>query len=296
MADARAQDAYDVQHFGFARTAGQVAGTGAQLVALGPLDELVVGSRIAQATPMIAREAGVLAGAGGASGVATQAASDLASHKLSSLGDYAASGVGGAVDTLASARFGAGTGGAAGGATTSIARDLFNGRPISIGDAAESAASGADLAIPTALGGRIYSNGLSRTEKGRLGERLSTVRTRARFDSTLPGAKTRYYLDDGGWTVPDSRTVGGDIVESKFGLRSDLSKRQGQAYRQPVPGYRVDQFHPHDIGVAFGVPVGLLSGQVSHGLVSEPGGPSPVRPGLLGIPAEAMSRARLSLN
>jgi hypothetical protein len=50
IADERAQDQYDAQHYGLARTAGQLIGTGTGIALTGPLEGAVAGGmRISQA-------------------------------------------------------------------------------------------------------------------------------------------------------------------------------------------------------------------------------------------------------
>ena len=260
MDEERAQDRYDEAHYGGARTAGQVAGTVAQIAALGPMDGLVAGGvRLAETAPMIAREAAVLGGGGGALGVGNQALSDFQARRLGTLGDYAGAGAGGAFDALASAKFGPGKGGAIGGAATSMLQDVFNGRNVSVSDARRAALAGQVLGGTAGMAGRKLSDSLSILDKGRLGEDLSKVRTWARGDSTLPGAKRSVRLADGRRTIPDSRTKAGELVESKFGRGADLTTNQRAAFHQPLSGFRVDHFLPADIGAIFGLPAGLLA-------------------------------------
>lgn len=256
----RDRDRYDAAHFGAARTSGKVLGTAAQIAALGPLEGMALGgARIAQATPLIAREVAVLGGVGGGAGVAGQAMSDVASGRIGSIGDYVGAGIGGTVGALASRSGNAGYAGAAGGVATSVAQDLAKLRVPSVDKARDAALIGGGLGAAGGVAGRIWSDRLSRAFKERLGEDASRVRTWARGDRTATGPKKREYLKGGGWTVPDQRTFRGgvpaDIVESKFGRSAILSRRQNQAYQQPIIGYRVDHTLPRDIGVLVGLPL-----------------------------------------
>lgn len=253
MADERARDAYDREHYGIARTVGQVVGTGAQIAALGPLEGLALGGvRIAQATPMVARELAALGGVGGAAGVGGQALSDVLRGRIGSAGDYVGAAVGGAAGAVA-ARSGRGVeAGAVLGATTSVAQDVFNGRAVSVDDARASGLAGAALGAAGGFVGRRVSDSLSRSAKGDLGEDLSRVRTWARGDQTLAGPKSRQYLEGRKYTFPDQRTASGELVESKFGRSADLSKRQREAHAQ-LDNYRVDAWLPRDIGAGFGL-------------------------------------------
>ncbi len=263
MAKEKAQDQYDAAHYGAARTTGQVAGTVAQLAALGPLDGAVAGGvRMAEAAPMIAREAAAIGGGGGALGVGGQALSDIHSGHIGSAGDYAAAGAGGAVNALASVRMGPGKGGAIGGATTSVLRDLLNLRPVSLSDASHEAVADGWTGGAAGVGGRALSDNLSIASKGRLGEDMSRLRTWAQGDSTIPGKKVGVRLANGKLTIPDSRTVSGKIVESKMGRSARLSTNQRAAYNQPLTGYRVDHWLPQDFGALSGALAGLL--QLRH--------------------------------
>jgi hypothetical protein len=254
----RARDRYDETHYPVARTAGGVAGTGLQIAAFGPAEGLAVGgARLAEATPMVARELGALGGVGAAGGVGSQIVGDIARGRLGSGGDYLGAAVGGAVSAYA-LRSGRGAqAGAIDGGVTSVAQDLANGRTPSATKARQAALAGAVLGGIGGFAGRRYSNGLSRGDKAALGEEGSRLRTWSRGDQTLQGGKTREYLKGGGYTVPDQRTlrngVPQDIVESKFGRASELSRRQKQAYREGLPNYRVDQFLPRDVGAAAGL-------------------------------------------
>jgi len=259
MAAEEARDRYDAQHYRTARTIGQIAGTAAQIAVLGPAEGAVAsGSRIAQATPLIAREIGVLGGAGALSGAGGQAVADVARGKLGSIGDYAGAALGGTAGALVSRGGMASYGGAVDGGVTSMAQDIFNGRAPSIERAREAASSGGVVGTFGGIFGRAASNNITRKEKELLGEEFSRLRTWARGDKTKVIGKRRLYLDKRNYTYPDQRTYRGtterDIVESKFGRRAELSKQQKRAYRQ-LPNYRVDHTLPQDVGVSIGLPM-----------------------------------------
>ena len=256
MAAEHARDQYDAAHYRTARTVGQIAGTGLQL-ALIPTEGLAVGgARIAEATPLITRELAAVAGAGGAGGVGTQAVSDIAQHRRSSLGDYAGAGVGGAVGALTSLGGRGGYAGMADGAATSVAQDLLNGRFPSFDRARDAALTGGLLGTTAGVAGRRWSNSLSNTAKQKLGEDFSRLRTATRGDRTATGRPTREYLEGRKYTYPDQRSFRGanprDIVESKFGREAHLSPRQTEAYNQ-LPNYRVDPTLPRDVGAISGL-------------------------------------------
>jgi len=75
---------------GGARTFGKVAGTGAQLVGLGAVEGMILpGVRIAQASPLVARDLVAMGGLGGTANVVGQGVDDAVRGQRSSLGDYA---------------------------------------------------------------------------------------------------------------------------------------------------------------------------------------------------------------
>jgi hypothetical protein len=252
-AGTQALDAHDEVYHPIARTVGQIAGTGAQIAALGPAEGLLAGgARIAEATPLITREIAALGGSGAGVGVGGQAISDFANGHPSSLGDYAGAAVGGMAGALAARGGRAGYAGAAMGGATSLVQDALNGRTPSIDKARQAALTGGVLGTSGGLLGRGWSDSLARKEKELLGEDFSRLRTWIRGDQTLPGRKTAERLVDGGSTIPDQRTLGGQLVESKFGRFADLTKRQRQAFYQPLENYRVDHALPRDVGVFAG--------------------------------------------
>ncbi|OXE37325.1 MAG: hypothetical protein CGW95_02230 [Phenylobacterium zucineum] len=269
MAQEKARDRFDEQYFRTARTLGEVAGTGAQIVALGPAEGLIAGgARMAEAAPMIGRELAVLGAAGGTSGLAGQAASDLQNLRLGSAGDYAGAALGGAAGALTARSGWGGRSAAVDGAVTSIAQDAFNRRlsTASVDRAREAALVGGTLGAMGGYFGRKWSSSLSRREKGALGEDLSMLRSRARGQNIKQGegARARQQVP-GGYTIPDHISTDNagniiDIVEAKFGPSARLSKGQRKAYDGAIPNFRVDHFLPRDIGAAMGV----ISGDIGR--------------------------------
>lgn len=264
-AGTQALKGYDIAHHLTARTVGQLVGTGAQIALTGGGEGLIAaGSRISQVAPRLAREGAALVAGGALAGVGGQALSDVFKGRAGPAGDYGGAALGGAAGVLAM-RLSPGLttyGGAAAGAVTSATQDMLNKRPVSLDAARQATAIGGAIAGLGSVAGRAWSNGLSNAEKGDLGETLSRLRTAARGDRTLPGGKSRAYLNSGRYTYPDQRTFGGELVESKFGVSARLSPRQLEAYRQALSGYRVDGFLPSDMGMAFGLP----SAALAHGL------------------------------
>jgi hypothetical protein len=264
MSAERAQDAYDAQHYRAARTVGEIAGTGAGLLALGPLDGLLAGgARIAETTPMLLREAATLSAGGAGGGVAGQALTDAQRGQLGSWGDYAGSALGGAVSALAAARgLPPGQTAAMGGETTSAAQDLLNGRRVDWGNAGRAALAGDLVAAPIGYAGRLFSDGLSMAEKGALGEALGRARTRLNGDTPIYGPKRRFYFNEektGPYTYLDHPTRREIKTEQKFGPKAKLRPNQRLAYNLLGDRYRIDHFLPRDIGSIVGYLPGLLA-------------------------------------
>lgn len=252
----QARDQYDARNYRAARTVGEIAGTGLGLVALGPVDAALAGGvRIAQAAPMVVREAAVLGGVGAGGGVLSQAVADVQNRRLGTIGDYAGSAIGGAATALASARGRPGQAGAIGGATTSMTQDVLNGRAVDWEDASRAALAGGYAAAPLGYAGRRYSDALPIAEKGKLGEGLGKIRSVANGERPAPG-RGYYYPNNGTqYTVLDHATKKGLITEQKFGRSiRKLRPAQQAAYEQLGDGYRVDHFLPRDVGALVAYP------------------------------------------
>lgn len=255
----QARDRYDAKNYRTARTVGEIAGTGLGFVALGPVDAMLAGGvRIAEAAPMIAREAAVLGGVGAGGGVVSQAVTDLQNRRLGSIGDYVGSAVGGTAAALASARGRPGQAGAVGGATTSIVQDALNGGPVDWEAAGRAALAGGYTAAPLGLAGRQYSDNLPIAAKGELGETLGRVRTLANGEKPLPGGQRVRVNGGPRYTVLDQRTASGLMSEQKFGPRARLSPNQRAAYNEFGDRYRVDHFLPRDVGAVVAYPFGQI--------------------------------------
>ena len=276
LAGTRAQAAYDETHHPISRLAGEAAGTAAQIALIGAGEGVIAAGkglsqarRIKQASGLIAREAAVLTGGGAAAGAGGQALDDIAHRRAGSTGDYIAASLGGAagVGSTILSRGRASLGGGVDGAVTSLGRDILNGRSPSLDRARAAAAAGALFGGAAGAAGRKWSRDLSRKETGDFGERLSEIRTLSRGDKPLPGPKVALKLDAGGRTIPDHLTEAGEIVEAKFGNNAGLSRRQLQAYMQPLLKYRVDHFLPRDVGAL----AGTSAAQFGRGLFAPRG-------------------------
>jgi hypothetical protein len=241
-----------------------VAGTGAQIAALGPLDGLVAGGvRMAEAAPLVAREVAAFTGGGALAGVGEQAVSDALEHRLGSPGDYVGAALGGATSAYALRRGLPSRGGAIGGAVTSVAQDALNGREISLDSARHAAGLGAAAATAGGMAGRAWSGGLDWRQKGRLGEQVSRIRAAARREQFDYGPPKSVLLPSGRRVFPDLPTTHWDgspakTVEAKFGLKPKLERAQPEAHRV-LPNYQVEHTMPGDIGAVFAHPAGGIA-------------------------------------
>jgi hypothetical protein len=264
------RDRYDAQHHGAARLVGQVGGTALQVLATGGIGgAATTGLRMSRAAPLLARELGVISGAGAGAGVLAQSEADTLSGRTGTLGDYAGAALGGAIAAPLALRLRAGPAAGVGGVVTSLAQDGFNGRLRSGADIEAAVQNARQAALLGALVGGVASGGAANwvdalpiRAKGELGEALSRVRTAARGQRTAAGPKTRELLPREGYIVPDSRSIGSDglvldIIESKFGKRARLSHGQARALDE-LTNFRLDHFLPRDIGVAASVPAAEL--------------------------------------
>jgi hypothetical protein len=297
MAYERARDQYYAQHYGTARTVGEIGGALLPIPGVGPLGAAAkllgrtarfaeaakvvgqvtkVAKRIKQATPLATHERAMVSGLGAAAGGAGQVYSDAAQGHLPSARDLAGAMAGGALQAQLALHGRPARAGAVGGASTSILQDALNGRPVSVGNAAEAAGAGAAFGKLGDVIGRsrfYYGKSLEpetlgqiiihqNPDKEKIGEEFSKIRTRLNFDRTASTSKDPLYLDGGGFTRPDQITGRGKIVESKAGPYADLKKRQRQAYSQLGAKYRVDHVLPEDLGSLFG----FLGSQIGYRL------------------------------
>jgi hypothetical protein len=159
-----------------------------------------------------------------------------------------------------------------------VAQDLLNGRPVSLPQAAQSAFAGDIFGGLGGSIGRKWSNGLSQTEKGRLGENLGALRSESngqgRFrtsrraplgpEQTAPlKGKGTFWKPDGlaGPPPTGSEPQWPDLFEDKFGYQARLSTNQELARQNWGPRFRLNHFLPDDIGLMSGVPAATFGAQ-----------------------------------
>jgi hypothetical protein len=249
------RDQWQAQNYGLARTGGKILGVLVPIGAAGKVEIAAnLGKRIIQATPALLREKAVLGAGGAAFGAGSQGFSDWATGHRSSVGDYAGAGLGGALDAYLLMSGRAGRAGTIGAGATSMMQDIFNGRMPSAGKAADNATTGGYFGLASGKLGRSFAQNLSRKAKENAGETLSKIRTLTRGDTTATTDKTRLYLANRKFTLPDQRTALDQYVEAKFGLAARLSRNQRQAWSQPDLNYRVDHWLPRDVGSALAFP------------------------------------------
>jgi hypothetical protein len=264
-----AQDQYDREHYPNSRLAGGAVGAVGSIAATGGMGAAEQG--FVRLAPYTARAVGTglrplaahvlphlaVASAGAGASVAGQLASDAAGGRLSDLGTYGDAVLGGAAGALTTAYAGPRAGAVAEAAVTEGSRGLRT-EDFSPERLEDSAVLGAHLASLGDIAGRSWSDSLDYRKKGKLGERMSDIKT------TLSGQKVvkrqkRVNLSKG-HTFIDSKTNADITVESKFGRAPELSENQKRA-RNEIPNYQIDSWDPRDIGKAAGGLSGLRFGQ-----------------------------------
>ena len=268
-----AQDRYDMIHRPVAQAIGNVGGGVLGLLAFGPEEAAAAAApRIAGAMRLTAKEVAGLAGAGGMAGLGSQAVSDIATGHRSSPGDKVGSVAGGMAGAVALPFLGPSRAGAVDGAVTSAAQDVLNGRPISVPQTVQSALTGGLLAGAVGSAGRRWSDSLSTTDKGRLGETLGGLRSGLNGEPRWQGPKVRaplapgkaiplkgkqtYWVPDGLGGPPPARLEDDwpDLFEDKFGLQADTSTNQKIAQKNFKSGFRLNHFTPSDVGMTAAFP------------------------------------------
>lgn len=268
IARKHAEDTYDAQHYGAARTSGKVAGAVGGIVLMGApgLAKAVV-TRAPKVASLLTRVdprglTTLATGAGAASGVAGQVTSDVLRQDLGTPGDYVGAAVGGAVGGLDTIRGGALRGGATGGAVTSVAQDVLNGRPVSVERAASSAHVGGTVGHVAGEVGERMTAALPALDKGRIGERLSfakalgrgKVATQEGRKVDLPGHKTPKGKEK--YSLPDWR-IGKDRIEAKMGPSAELTGNQKLAMAKLAAEkheFIVDRWRFEDTGKVLSIP------------------------------------------
>ncbi len=231
---------------------------------------------------LTANEATRIAGAGGLAGLGSQTVTDFATGHRSTPGDTAGSVVGGMAGAAALPFLGPSRAGAVDGAVTSATQDLLNGRPISVPQTVQSALTGGLLARVTGSAGRKWSNGLSTTNKGRLGETLGAARSEFNAKPRWQGPKVRAPLNPKQTTplkgkqtywVPDGLdgplpTKPGDdwpnLFEDKFGYQADTSANQKIAQTNFGDKFRLNHFTPSDVGMITSFPFLAVGPQLAR--------------------------------
>lgn len=264
LAREKALDQYDARHRPAARMAGQTAGIVAGLAVGGGAG---VAARLAGAARMTAAERAAWLAANGAVGAGMQTITDLAAGRRTSGRDGIAAAAGG-LAAGAAARLTPGRAAAVGGAVTAATQDLLNGRPVSLQGVANGAMAGRLVGGAAGRLSKDWSNGLSRADKGKLGEALGAARSRVNGrPSGVQPQKQRDYLKDasGGFVdpkrkywIPDRRD--GDLrFEDKFGYAANTTPNQKLAAVVHGPNFQLNHFLPDDIGRLVGIPAGTTA-------------------------------------
>ncbi|HEY8616449.1 hypothetical protein [Phenylobacterium sp.] len=278
MRQRRADDAYDSQHYGAARTAGRAVGLVGGLAATG--GAATVGARALAGLPQTAKVMAAVAkapklrmgvdprglpqlaaGGGAVGGVGAQVVEDSVSGRLSSPGQYAASALGGATGGVATLRYGPMHGGAIGGASEAAASDLAAGRLPSADRAIGSAHGAAMLGKVGDVVGTYRTATLPAHLKGKVGEALSYGKTLAR--GKVPNVKPgRVKVGNSKYSIPDQQ-IGDDFLEAKMGPSADLTKNQ-RLHRAKLnregKELIIDAWQFRDVGRAAGIVGAPLGG------------------------------------
>jgi hypothetical protein len=256
-----------------AHTIGSLGGDVLGVFAFGPEEAAAAAApRLAGAARLTAKEVSRIVGAGGLLGLGSQTVSDLATGHRSNPGDLAGSAAGGIAGAAALPILGQSKAGAIDGAVTSATQDFFNGRPVSIPQAAQAAAGGGLLSGFAGRAGRQWSDSLSTTKKGQLGETLGAMRSQFNGERRWQGPKVRAPLEPGQTTPLQAKQtywkpdgLAGpppanpshewpDMFEDKFGYEADTSKNQKIAQKNFGSQFRLNHFTPSDVGMMTAFP------------------------------------------
>jgi hypothetical protein len=279
----QARDRYDAAHAPLAWSAASAGGGVLGLFTLGPEEAAAAAApRLAGAARLTAKEAAGIVGAGGLAGLGSQTVSDIATGHRSTLGDKSGAMLGGMAGGAALPFFGPSRAGAVNGAVTSATQDFLNGRPISIPQTVQSALTGGLLAGATGSVGRKWSDSLSTTEKGQLGETLGAMRSAVNGEPRWQGPKVRaplspkqttplqgkktYWIPDGldGPPPADPSEPWPDMFEDKFGYGADTSPNQKIAQAKFGSRFRLNHFTPSDVGMVTAFPFLTAAPQFVH--------------------------------
>jgi len=286
----KAADEYEAEHYAAARNIGSVAGTVASIASTGgasaaPAGFVRIAPHAAKATGWSLKAAAqrlgpqaAIAATGAATSVGSQAATDLATGRPTSVADLIGATAGGASGALATLYAGPRAGAVAEAGVTETTRAVVAREPISLEAIERDAVAGAYLGSLGASAGVDWSSGLPWNKSARkrakrwiskeeLRDRMSEIKSVLRGE----GVQKRqvYHKVSGGNTRADHNTRDGKPVEGKFGFGTELSKRQNEA-KAELPDYRIDQFTPDDIGKALGGFLALIGGQAAGRPEDEP--------------------------
>ncbi|MDP3852889.1 MAG: hypothetical protein Q8Q77_04140 [Phenylobacterium sp.] len=268
-----AQDQYDSEHHPKARLAGEVVGAVGSIAATGGVGAgAQVGARGAQAAARIAPRAArfgaraalpysAIAAGGAVTSVGGQGASDVPSRRWSSPEVYASAALGGGAGALATTRLGPRAGAIVEAGVTHGAHSALTGGPVDWEAMQRDAVVGSHFGRIGDVAGTKWADGLHFTKKGKLGERMSMIKTRLQGQVPIDMHKKRKV--SGGHTFIDHATKAGSVIEAKFGRGARFSKPQIQARLKFGPQYRVDWWLPEHVGRAVGGPLALFGAQAA---------------------------------
>ncbi|WP_374472795.1 hypothetical protein [Phenylobacterium sp.] len=268
----RAEDAYDSENYGAARTTGRAVGFIGGLAATGGVASATRAglSGAPQAAKLLAAVAkapklkhGVdsrglvqfAAGSGAAAGAASQVVEDAAGGRVSSPGQYGAAALGGAAGGVATLRYGPMRGGAIGGASDAAGSDIAAGRMPSAGDAIGAAHGAALLGKAGDVLGTYRTAALSSHLKGKVGEALSYGKTLAR--GKVPDVrKDGVPIGNGKKVSKPDQKIDDDYLDAKMGPYADLTPNQRRLKKMQDDSGRefiIDAWQFRDVGKAAGI-------------------------------------------
>jgi hypothetical protein len=206
----------------------------------------------------------------------TEAMLNELTGKTTSEADFAGSLLGGALGARATTATGPTLGAALEGFVTSATKDILNGREVSLHDASLAASNNARLGTLGDHAGTRWMERLPPSAKGKVGEGLSVAKRITDWD--WPNFReVNLRLSNKKLTKLDPASSKRLFVESKAGIRPEISQNQLKARSEHPEKYEIDWWHHSDSGKLSGY---LLGTQGSRLTPNEPDYITPHNPKL----------------
>lgn len=206
----------------------------------------------------------------------TEAVLNQLTGKRTSAADFAGPFVGGALGARATTATGPTLGAALEGFVTSATKDILNGREVSLHDASLAASNNARLGTLADHPATRWMERLPPATKGKVGETLSIAKRITDWD--WPNFReVSLRLSNKKLTKLDPASSKRIFVESKAGIRPEISQNQLKARSEHPEKYEIDWWHHSDAGKL----AGYLSGTLGSKLIpNEPDYITPYSPEL----------------